>query len=257
MPLVATDLKFWLSIANPENDTSTSGGIIQDDAHASGGITPIFTDIASAGTVELLSDGADTRTATVTGRLTTGVIDSEAIVLTGATPVAGAKTFERIEKCVLSAISASRIVTLRKFVGSATIATLGTNFIAARRMFYDAASDAVATKTRYELLYIKNTSGTNALLSAVVETLTDTVGKMQFCLAVAKGDTTAVTNRLTAPLSGNLIAAGFQEEGILQSVPTGSLGVGERIGVWLKQSLLAGDAAFKSTYSIKPSGSTS
>jgi len=256
MAIVASDLKAWASVATPEDDSSTSGGIIQDDAHASGGVKIAFTDISAADTVEVISDGSDTRTVTVTGRLASGAIDSDAIVLNGATFVAGAKTFKNILKIVLSAKDAARTVTVRKASDDVTIATLEPNVIAVRRLFYDASVPSSGSTTRYELIYLKNTHGTLALLAANAKLTSDPVANLEIAMAAAAGDTPSVANRLTAPTGGNLTGAGFVNDNVALAHPSTDQAAGGRIGIWLKQTLTAGDPAFESTWTIQHYGNT-
>lgn len=253
MAIVAADLKAWASVATPEDDSSTSGGIIQDDAHASGGVKIAFTDISAADTVEVLSDGADTRTVTVTGRLASGAIDTDAIVLSGATPVAGAKTFKNILKIVLSAKDASRTVTVRKALDDVTIATLEPNVIAVRRLFYNASVPASGSTVRYELIYLKNTHGTLSLLAAKVKLTSDPAAKLKIGIATAAGDVSSVTNRLTAP---TVSGAGFVDDNVALDHPGPDQAAGGRIAVWLQQTLTAGDSAVESTWTIQHYGNT-
>lgn len=250
MPIVAADLKAWLSVATPENDTDVSGGIIQDDNHATGGIRCEFVDISATGTVEVLSDGADTRTITVTGRLASGAIASEALVLNGTTPVTSANSYERILKSVLSVKDAARTVTVRKASDDVTIMTLGINVIACRRMFYDAASEA-AQVDRYEIVYLQNDHATLTLNAAAVKLTGDPAAKLFQAVAAAKGDVASVANRKTVPPGVT-----FVDDNVSQSVPTGTLAAQERIGTWLRQRLAAADSAFKNTWTLELSGTT-
>ena len=94
MAIVAGDLKLYQSASMPEADGATSGGAISTVGKAE------IVDLSANDVVEVVSDGADVRTVTVTGRLATGAIDSDAIVLNGTTFVAGAKTFKDILKVV-------------------------------------------------------------------------------------------------------------------------------------------------------------
>jgi len=250
MPIVATDLKIWTGASMPEDDTAVSGGVIQDDAAAAGGFVPEFVDISAADTVEVVSDGADTRTITIYGRLASGSIDSEALVLNGTTQVNGAKTYERILKCVLSAKDAARTVTVRKAADNVTIFTLGPNTKEGRRLLYNAAS-AAAQKIRYELVYFKNHHATLALQSASLKLTSDPAARIKIGVAAAKGDLGTVATRLTAP--GGIT---FVDDNVAASVPTGTLGAGEKIGVWVQQDLPASDGPQKAAWTIELSGNT-
>lgn len=255
MSIVASDLQLWLSVNNPEADATNSGGAIQDDAHASGGIRGEFVDISATGTVEVLSDGVDTRTVTVTGRLASGAIDSEAIVLNGTTFVAGTKSFERILKAVLSAKDAARTVTLRKASDDVTIATLGVNVIAVRRLDYDAAS-AAATKIRYELIYLKNKHGTLTLNSAAAKLTGDPQARVKIGVKDTKGDVTLISDRVQASPPTGIQGGSFVDDNVSVTLPTGILAAGERIGVWLEQNLPGSDPAFKNTWTVQLAGTS-
>jgi hypothetical protein len=254
MPLLPTDIEYWLSINNPENDTAQSGGAIQDDIHASGGIMALFTDIpVASSTIRVFSNGSDIRTVTVTGRLATGVLTSEALVLNGTNNVDGVTAFQRINKIVLNSLSALRTVTVRCITGGTDIVILTPNCIAARRLFYDSTSDPLTIKTRYELLYIKNKSATNALLSGTVNLSADPEAVMEMGISLAVNtNETAIANRLAVPAGIVFTDAGTQ------AIPNGgTLNIGQKCGIWLKQTLLAGLAAKDSTVSVRVAGSTS
>jgi hypothetical protein len=251
MPIAATDLKLWGSVAAPEADTGTAGGIIQDDNHASGGRKYTMVDISATGQVEALSSTTDTRVLTVYGRDVTGAIVTDAITLNGTTPAqAGTpKSFERIEKAVLASIVAGKTVTLRKATDDVTILTLEENCIEGRRAFYDAAS-AVGTMTRFELVYLQNDHATLTLTNAKVALTADPAVNLEIQVAAAKGDVSSVTNRVTSP------GGTFIDGTALQDVPTGQLAAGERISVWIKQTLAGGAAAFKNTWTLQLQGTS-
>jgi hypothetical protein len=251
MAIVAADLEAWGCASEVTDDTSTHGGIIQDDIHATGGVGIEFTDISATGLVEVISDGADTRTITVYGRLASGAIDNEDIVVNGATPVAGVKSFERILSAYADAKNASRTVTVRKATDDVTIGVIGINGIGFRRRFYDAASEAGAT-TRYELTYLKNSHATLSLNSANVQLSADPEGVLEIALANAKGDVGTITNRKTLPTG----IGSWTDDATDVAVPTGALAAGERIAVWARQVLSGGYAAFKNTFTLQLSGTT-
>lgn len=246
MPIAATDLKFFQSANNPEDDAGVSGGAI-----ATAGIVE-FTDIAATDSITMISDGVDTRTVTVTGRLASGAIDSEALVLNGATRVVGVKLFERILKIVLSASDAARTVTVtRNNTPTFTvIATLGPNITSSRRLFYNSAS-AASQKIRYEKSFAKNTHATLTLNSAILKLTADPSATIRIALATAKDDVGSVANRLTLPAGLT-----FVDDNVIANVPTGLLNAAEAIGVWIEQTLAANAAPVKSTFSIELSGTT-
>jgi hypothetical protein len=248
--VTANDIKIFGSVNMPDDDTSTAGGAIRDTGHVSGGRIITVTDIAATDTFQVLSDGADTRTATVFYRLSTGVLTSEALVLNGTTAVTSSGQMERFMKITLSAKDAARTVTLRRTTGAVTIAVLGPNVTEARRLFYDAVSSAVQEK-RYELVYVKNEHGSLALLAAKVKLTADPASRLKIGLEAAKGDAATVSNRKTAPAG-----VAFVDDNVDVNVPSGNLAAGERIGVWFEQTLPTNDPAFKNTFTLNPNGSS-
>lgn len=244
MPIAASDLINYLAASMPEDDVSTSGGAIATTGR------PDLTQWTANAAAAVVSDGADTRTVTVTGRLASGVIDSEALVLNGASEVVGAKTWERVLKVVIGATDGSRTVTLRQGSGGATRATIGPNETTRRALFYASASEASQT-IRYEKVFWRNNHGTLTLNAAKVTLTADPASRFEIGLAASKGDTGSVANRKTAP--GGIT---FVDDGVEQSVPGGVLAASETIGVWLKQTLPADDAAQKTTVTTRLAGTT-
>lgn len=244
MPIAVTDLVEYLTANMPEDDASTSGGAIATTGR------PDITQLTANSVIAAVSDGADTRTITVTGRLPSGVQDTEAIVLTGAVEVVGVKVFERFLKVVASAGDAARTVTIRQGAAGATRATLTPNETTRRILFFGAASEAGAS-VRYEKTAWKNNHGTLALTTAQLTLTADPAAKFEIGVSAAKGDTVSVANRKTAP--GGIT---FVDNGVAQSVPTGDLGAGESIGLWYKLSLLAADAPQKTTVTSQLTGNT-
>lgn len=244
MAIVAADLIVFSSANVPENDTTTSGGAINAASR------PEFTQFTSAAIVEAVSDGADTRTLAITGRLTTGAIDTDALVLTGATPVQGVKTFLSIIKTVLSATDGSRTVSIKQGAGGTVRGTIGPNETTRHIMFISSASESGST-IRYEKVFGKNTHGTLTLTEAKVQLSADPAAKIEIGLATSKNDSGSVANRKSAP--GGIT---FVDDGVDQSIPGDTLEAGSGIGIWVKESLGAGDAANKSTLSLLLKGNT-
>lgn len=248
MPVASTDILFYGSANHQETDSGTQGGAIDLTTKVT------FTDISATGTVEVLSSngGDTTQTATVYGRLASGIIDSEALSLNGATPVSGAKSFERIMKVVINASHAGTI-TVRKASDDVTIMTLETGILTCRRLFYAAEAEASggSSKDYYEKIFGKNTHGTLALQTAVVKEQADPGANITFDLEDAQNDTNTSTNRITAP-SGMLGTF----TGADKNVPGTNLAAGDSIGIWLKMTLAAGATPAKNTYTVRISGST-
>ena len=101
MSVIISDLSFYGSANMAETDGITQGGAVAFNKRV------VFNDINPAGLLNYVSSGADTtQTITVTGRDATGAIQTETKTFNGTTPVAGAQTFERLLKGVISAATA-------------------------------------------------------------------------------------------------------------------------------------------------------
>jgi len=244
MPIANTDLLLQGAASRPTDDTSTTGGA-RDSAEK-----PEFTQLTANAVIAVVSDGADTRTVTITGRLATGVVDTEALVLNGTTEVVGAKTFERIQSAVLSSSSGTRTVTVRQGSGGATRATLGPNITSASMLFRNAASESGAVD-RYEKTFFLNNHGSLTLNSAAIKLTGDPAAKLFIGGAPSVNDTATVTNRKTVPGSVT-----FVDDNVSQGVPGGTLAAGAAIGIWVKQSLLSNDSPVRNTYTIELSGTS-
>jgi hypothetical protein len=226
----------------PENDTTTSGGAIA----TAGRVVQLV--LAANDDVEALSDGADTRTCTVTGRDATGAIVSDTITLNGTTPAqAGTpKTFERILKVVLSAADGARTVTIRRAPGGATVVTLPPNITSQRALFYDSASEASQAK-RYEKIYWKNAHGSLTLNAAKLKLTADPQARIK--IGVESSADQSVANRKTAP--GGVT---FVDDNV--DIDITSLAAGAAKGLWVEQDLPASDPAFKNTFTTQLAGTT-
>lgn len=245
MPISASDLQTWSSANMPEADNTTSGGARSTTSR------PTLTQWAANAVAAVISDGADTRTVTVTGRLTTGEIDTEALVLNGAVEAVGAKTWERILKVVIGATSGTRTVTLRQGAGGATRATIGPNEDTRVTLFQRSASEAASVE-RFEKFFWRNRHGTLSLNSAKVTLTADPASRIRIGLEAAKDGTQSVANRKAVPGSVT-----FVDDGVEQSVPgSGNLAPGESIGVWVEQDLLADDTPKKDSFTTRLAGTT-
>lgn len=94
-----------------------------DDDAAQGNMTAF----GANAVVALISNGADTRTVTVTGLDAAGAPQTEAIVLTGAVEVLGLLTFSAVYGAKVSATGA-QVVTLKQGSGGTTRGTIGATF---------------------------------------------------------------------------------------------------------------------------------
>jgi len=228
----------------PQDDVSTSGGAI-DLA-----VKPALTQWAANNIAQVLSDGADTRTVTVTGRNTAGAIVTDAIVLNGVTPVNGVVTFERVLKIVTTALAA-RTVTIKEAAGGTIRATIPpTPATTVRILFYDSASGA-GILIRYEKLFWKNENATLTLTNAQLTLTADPAARIRIGGDTAVDATVSVANRLTAP--GSVV---FVDDSVAQNVPGSALAAASKIGVWIEQNLPASDPAAKSSFTTQLSGTT-
>lgn len=244
MPIVQADLILYSAASMPSDDTSTSGGAISAVSR------PELTQWTANAVGTVQSDGADVRTVTFTGRLPSGIIDTEIVTANGATEVAGVKVFERMLSAVASATSATRVLTIRQGLAGTIRATISLNETTRIINFRDSTSESGAT-LRYEKGFEKNTHATLALTSAAVKLTADPSANVKIGLAATKGDTATTTNRKTAPAGIT-----FVDDNVSQSVPTGNLAAGEAIGVWVEFALDASEAPVRSTYSLELTGST-
>lgn len=244
MSIVSTDLVLWSSANIPTDETSTAGGAVSTTTK------PTLDQFTANAIAQVVSDGTDTRTVTVTGRLTTGVVDTEVLTLNGTTPVSGAKTWERLLSVVLSATSGTRTVQVKQGAGGTVRATLAPNEQAYHIAFQQAFS-TTSIKNYYEKHFFKNQNGTLTLTSAAIKLTADPSAVITVGCAPSKGDSATVANRLSAPAS-----VVFVDDNVSQSVPTGTLAAGESIGVWSDMTLAANNVALRSSYTIQLSGQT-
>lgn len=253
MSIASTDLVVYGAANIAEDDVSTQGGAIDTT------IRYIFDSPTLANslsdTVEVLSSnvGDTTQTVTVYGRSAGGSIINEVFNLNGTTVQNGATTFDRILKIVINA-SHSGTVTVRKASDNTTIAAIETGVLQVRKPFYNVSSDASGGSSRdfYEKVFIKNNHGTLSLLSAVVSENADPAGLITFDLEDAVNDNNSTASRLNTAPTGML--GSFNSSN--KNVPGTDLAAASRIGVWLKLTLAAGEAATVSTYTLRIAGSS-
>ncbi len=115
----------WLQ-SQPTNAALSFGFGINhaDDADGAQGNMSAF---SANAVVAVVSDGADTRQITVVGEDASGNRQSEVLTLNGTTEVVGALTFSKLYGAYASALSGSRIVTIRQGSGGTTRGTIGIN----------------------------------------------------------------------------------------------------------------------------------
>ena len=118
-------VRVWLSRQFTNAAISVGFGLNHaDDADGNQGNMTAFD--ANA-VVAVISDGVDTRVVTIVGEDAGGVRQTQTLTLNGATEVAGTLTFSRLYLASISALDASRIVTIRQGAGGATRGIIGAN----------------------------------------------------------------------------------------------------------------------------------
>jgi hypothetical protein len=251
MSVAASDIIVYGSASMPDDDsTQNIGGAIDTSKRV------VFTDISPSGTVEVVSSvaGDTTQTITVTGRNAAGEIISDTKTLNGTTPVAITGTFERLLKAVINAAHTGA-VTLRKSSAGGDLMVFEPGVLEIRRPFYNASADAAGGSQRkyYEKIFFKNTHATLSLTSAQISEQSDASGKIAFALeSTLNGTDTngAGNNRQAAP-------GGYTFNSTAKNVANSqnhTAGAGQ--GVWLELTLEAGDAATKTTYTLRESGTS-
>lgn len=251
MSIVAAELKLYDSASHPEDDASASGGAINTAGKVE------LADPAAADRVSIQSDGADTRTVTITYRDTGGAIQSEALVANGTNWVDSTATMERILKIVTTS-SGTRVITVARYAsGSHTpvLATIDLNITTIKRNFYDAVSSGSLSE-RYEKCFFKNTNATLTLNAAIVKLTADPAAKLKIALALTKDDSGATPdgNRIGADSKPSGLT--WVDDNVTATVPGSTLAAGVAIGVWLEQTLAINDSAFKNSYTLQLSGTT-
>lgn len=248
MAVVDTDIIVYGSANMQETDTGTQGGAIDTSVRI------IFTDLTENTTVTVVSDNAGdtTQTVTVTGRIADGTITSDAISLNGTTPAAGATTFERVLKIVVSAAHTGNI-TVEETSGGEDLVIIPSGVLTVRRPFYDVSAEASGGSARnyYEKIFFYNSNATSALTSATIEEIAGGVAtSIDFALESTLNGTDTTTNRITAP-------GGYTFDSTTKNVANSqSHSPTSGQGVWLHLNLPAGTAANNSTYQLRESGQT-
>jgi len=250
MPITSSDLVWYGSLNMPEDNSSTTGGDIDEEVKIS------FTDLAANDNVTVISSaGGDTMNITITGLLVDGTLDTDVITLNGTTRVLGAKTFERILKITLaSAATGTVTVTRDNATTYTTIATLEPGILEVRSLFYNASAEANGGSSRdyYEKVFVKNEHGSLTLNSATIVEFSDPGAVITFDLEDAKNSDNSTASRLnTAPTS---MLSSFSNSD--KTVPDGYLEAGSYQGIWLKLTLASGTVASKNTYSLHLTGTT-
>jgi hypothetical protein len=174
MSVLPSDLVFYGSANMPDVDAATTGGALNT------AILINFNDITPTGTMDYVSSSASDTAAicTVSGRDSTGVIQTEARTLTGVTVVAGSQSFERLMKGVMTgttavgdvaAISHTAVVSGTAQTGAAATTSASASITL--------ASGQGASCTIGMIIRITNNSpaGVNNQLRRIVAIATDTI----------------------------------------------------------------------------------
>jgi hypothetical protein len=124
-----------------------------------------------------------------------------------------------------------------------------------RRPFLAAGADAPGGANRkfYEKIFAENRHATLALLAAKVTELSDPSGLIAFALATTKDDTGTNGGGNTRLVSPSGLAAFDSAD---KAVVGDLLSPSETQGIWMEFTLLAGQAAVKTTYALGLEGST-
>lgn len=251
MAISASELIMYGSTNMPEDDTSASGGAIATTVRVIFDDTSLPNSLSDTVTVESSSAGDSSQSVTVYGRDSAGVIQSEVLSLNGVTPVAGAITYDRLLKAVISATHAGTI-SIKKASGGTVIAALESGVLTIRRPFYNAASSPTQGKTLYEKIFLKNTNATLTLTSAQVSGSVASLGSItQFAMETTQNSPSGMANRLTAPANTGVLSNTAK-----YIPPSSGLAAGSGIGIWLVLSLSSGLAPQLGTYSLTTMGNS-
>ena len=176
MSILPSDLIFYGSANMPDVDGATTGGAIDRTKLIS------FADMAANGTVNYVSGGAgDTAvTLTTTGLDASGVVQAEAKVLTGTTPVAGGQTYERLRKVVATGTAATNDVAV---ISNTPVLTART-----------ATGGAAATSSTAATIALQTGDGASVAVGQIIRIMTNT-GAFQLRMIIALSGDTASVNR--------------------------------------------------------------
>lgn len=244
----ASQLRFYFGASRAQDDVTAEGGAIDLTARL------LDSQMSSAGNLEVVSDGADTRAFTYILRTSTGGILSGGAALNGATPVVipGA-TVDRIIEFAVASADGSRTVTIRPQGGGAPFHTIHPTELVGAIPFHNAIAQAAggSNEVYYAVLYRRNDDAAADLLTAVVRGVTDASGLHELALATAVGNVAALTNRRTAPAAG---FSSFVEEGVDLAVPGTDLLASGHIAHCIRYTLPPDTAPGKSTYTVRIAG---
>lgn len=174
MSVLVSDVNFYGSANMPDADGATTGGALNTATIIN------FNDISPTGLMSYVSSSASDTAAvlTLSGRDSTGVIQTEAKTLTGTTPVAGSQSFQRLMKGIASGTTAvgdiAAISTTAVVVGTAQAGAAATSSASATMTLQSGQGASCAIGM---LVRITNNlpSGANFQLRRIVAIATDTI----------------------------------------------------------------------------------
>lgn len=243
MPVTPNDLKLYASLNRPADDVSVSGGGVDVNCILD------ITQMSANDQLRAVSDNAaDTMNLIISGRSPGGEIITETLPLTGLTPVVFTLTFERFISAQLASAAAGNVTIERNAGPNDDVVILPAGKTDASVLFVDLTSEAAAT-TRFEKDFWQNEHATLSLINAAIELTADPSANIRIGVVAAKNDTTSIVNRKAVP--GGVT---FTDDGVSQSVPTGSLAAGESIGIWAEMSLGVSAAPLKTSFTTQIAG---
>lgn len=240
MSVAASDIVIYNAANMPDTDSGTAGGAIDPLRR------PDFTQLAANDTIEAVSSNAGdtTQTLTVEGRDAQGRVVSETKTLNGTTPISFSvlATVERVFKGELSATCTGN-VTVRRATGPTTIRVIPAGERGFAMPFRKDPTDPSSQKDYYAKVFLKNTHGSLAALSATVIQNADPDARITHALAASVNDSGSVANRTTDP--------GLTFDDTSKAIPGTDLASGAAIGVWLRARYPAADTAHRTTYTLE------
>ena len=242
----ASDIVAYASANMPDTDTGTNGGAIDAKRRVD------FTQLAANDDIEVVSTSAsDTQNCTIVARSAAGSIVTETKALTGTT-AAVFSTLGVVERVLSVDLASDAVgtVTVRRSPGGTPLRQIPVGERGFVALFRKTASDPSVQKDYYTKIFLKNTHGSQAALSAVVKQNADPDARITHLLAAAVNDTATATNRVTAPANADTLDPDTFDDND-KNVPGTDLAAGAAIGVWLRLRLPAGDAAHRSTYTTE------
>jgi hypothetical protein len=251
MPIVASDLVAYAAANMPNTDSGSAGGAIDALRRCD------FTQMNSASTVRVRSSSAGdtTQTVTIRGRLASGAIAQEVLTLAGTTNVTSTNTYERLLSADLSATTTGSI-TVEQTTGVVTLRVIPAGERGFMAIFRELASDPVSVKNYHGKFFWKNTHGSLALTSSIVQqnadgtALTSPDGVTHLPAATVN-DTATSTNRVTAPNAVDTLDPDTFDDA---DKTVGTINSGQGWGVWLRLRLPAAQAPLRTTYTAQITG---